>query len=95
MDDDLGMPLALTTAPTRVVSLVPSLTEAVADTGLLVGATDFCTHPAGLSVARVGGTKWPSLDAVLALRPDLVIATPRRTAGRTSRRCGRRAWRCG
>jgi ABC-type Fe3+-hydroxamate transport system substrate-binding protein len=41
---------------------------------LLVGATDWCTHPAGLEVARVGGTKWPDLDRVLALRPDLVLA---------------------
>ncbi|MFY1594193.1 helical backbone metal receptor [Micromonospora sp. WMMD737] len=59
----------------RVVSLVPSLTEAVALTlpGLLVGATDWCTHPAGLDVARVGGSKYPDLDRVLALRPDLVL----------------------
>ena len=62
--------------PRRVGSLVPSLTEAVAvtDVRLLVGATDWCTHPARLDVARVGGTKWPDLDRVLALRPDLVIA---------------------
>jgi ABC-type Fe3+-hydroxamate transport system substrate-binding protein len=55
---------------------VPSLTEAVAATAreLLVGATDWCSHPAGLDVARVGGTKWPDLERVLALRPDLVIA---------------------
>ncbi|SCF22084.1 hypothetical protein GA0074695_4477 [Micromonospora viridifaciens] len=59
----------------RVVSLVPSLTEAVALTRpeVLVGATDWCTHPAGLSVARVGGSKYPDLDRVLALRPDLVL----------------------
>ncbi|MFI5490193.1 helical backbone metal receptor [Micromonospora echinaurantiaca] len=59
----------------RVVSLVPSLTEAVAATlpGLLVGATDWCTHPAGLDVARVGGSKYPDLDRVLALRPDVVL----------------------
>jgi ABC-type Fe3+-hydroxamate transport system substrate-binding protein len=62
--------------PRRVVSLVPSLTEAIAvtDASLLVGATDWCTHPAGLDVGRVGGTKWPDLDRVRALRPDLVIA---------------------
>jgi len=62
--------------PRRVVSLVPSLTEAIAatDDGLLVGATDWCTHPADLDVARVGGTKWPDLDAVRVLRPDLVVA---------------------
>jgi len=73
--DDLGAPL-VGRPPTRVVSLVPSLTEAVAatDAGLLVGATDWCTHPAGLDVPRVGGTKWPDLERVLALAPDLVIA---------------------
>ncbi|MFE7167718.1 helical backbone metal receptor [Streptomyces sp. NPDC057616] len=60
----------------RVVSLVPSLTEAVAVSlpGVLVGATDWCTHPADLDVARVGGTKNPKLDRVLALAPDLVVA---------------------
>ncbi|MFC4147573.1 helical backbone metal receptor [Micromonospora mangrovi] len=59
----------------RVVSLVPSLTEAVALTRpeVLVGATDWCTHPDGLDVDRVGGTKYPDLDRVLALRPDLVL----------------------
>ncbi|MFD2092093.1 helical backbone metal receptor [Blastococcus deserti] len=62
--------------PRRVVSLVPSLTEAIAatDAGLLAGATDWCTHPAGLDVPRVGGTKWPDLARVLGLRPDLVVA---------------------
>jgi ABC-type Fe3+-hydroxamate transport system substrate-binding protein len=65
-----------TSSPRRVVSLVPSLTEAVAATapGLLVGATDWCSHPAGLDVPRVGGTKWPDVERVLALRPDLVLA---------------------
>ena len=73
--DDLGTPFP-GPAPRRVVSLVPSLTEAVAatDAGLLVGATDWCSHPAGLDVARVGGTKWPDLDRVRDLAPDLVIA---------------------
>lgn len=74
--DDLGVPLGLDGAPRRVVSLVPSLTEAVAATaaGLLVGATDYCTHPADLDVPRVGGTKWPDLDRVQACAPDLVLA---------------------
>ncbi|WP_329180564.1 helical backbone metal receptor [Streptomyces sp. NBC_01477] len=60
----------------RVVSLVPSLTEAVAATepGLLVGATDWCTHPADLDVARIGGTKNPDVAAVAGLAPDLVVA---------------------
>jgi ABC-type Fe3+-hydroxamate transport system substrate-binding protein len=60
----------------RAVSLVPSLTEAVAVSlpGVLVGATDWCTHPAGLDVARAGGTKNPATDRIAALAPDLVIA---------------------
>lgn len=60
----------------RVVSLVPSLTESIAATapGLLVGATDWCTHPADLDVVRVGGTKNPRVDDIVALAPDLVIA---------------------
>ena len=55
---------------------MPSLTEAIAatDRGLLAGATDWCSHPADLDVPRVGGTKWPDLDRVRALRPDLVVA---------------------
>ncbi|MFJ5680976.1 helical backbone metal receptor [Streptomyces sp. NPDC093097] len=59
-----------------VVSLVPSLTEAVAVSapGLLVGATDWCSHPAGLDVVRIGGTKNPDVARIAALAPDLVIA---------------------
>lgn len=74
--DDLGTAVELPGPPARVVSLVPSLTEAVAVSapGLLVGATDYCTHPAGLDVARVGGSKYPDVERVLALAPDLVLA---------------------
>ena len=74
--DDLGTPVELAVPARRVVSLVPSLTEAVARSapGLLVGATDWCTHPAGLAVTRVRGTKNPERAAIIALAPDLVIA---------------------
>src|SRR5262245_42605084 len=74
--DDTGAPVALPRSVRRVVSLVPSLTEAVAVTGAerLVGATDWCTHPADLDVVRVRGTKNPDLAAVVALAPDLVVA---------------------
>jgi ABC-type Fe3+-hydroxamate transport system substrate-binding protein len=74
--DDTGAAVRLPDRARRVVSLVPSLTEALAatDPGCLVGATDWCTHPAGLGVARVRGTKNPDLEAVLALAPDLVVA---------------------
>ncbi len=59
-----------------MVSLVPSLTESVALTapGLLVGATDWCSHPVDLDVTRVAGTKNPDVPGILALRPDLILA---------------------
>lgn len=75
--DDLGAQVLLPDGPVRrVVSLVPSLTEAVAATRrqALVGATDWCTRPADLDVGRVRGTKNPDRSAVRALAPDLVLA---------------------
>jgi len=74
--DDLGRAVAIPAVVRRVVSLVPSLTESIDATapGLLVGATDWCTHPAGLDVARIGGTKNPRVADVLDLAPDVVIA---------------------
>src|ERR1700759_1335339 len=74
--DDLGYPVPVTGPARRVVSLVPSLTESIAVTrpDALAGATDWCTHPAGLDVPRVRGTKNPDLAAIRALRPDLVLA---------------------
>jgi ABC-type Fe3+-hydroxamate transport system substrate-binding protein len=74
--DDLGHSLRLDRPAARVVSLVPSLTEALAATrpDALVGATDWCTHPADLDVTRVRGTKNPDVAAVLALAPDLLVA---------------------
>jgi ABC-type Fe3+-hydroxamate transport system substrate-binding protein len=73
--DDLGSPVALDRPPRRIVSLVPSLTEALAATvpDRLVGATDWCTHPEVLDVARVRGTKNPDRAAIAALEPDLVV----------------------
>ena len=76
MRDDLGADVPLAAPARRVVSLVPSLTEAIAASApeRLVGATDWCTHPADLDVTRVRGTKNPDLAAVRALSPDLVVA---------------------
>jgi len=61
--------------PSRVVSLVPSLTEtlfALGAGGSVVGITDWCIFPEGLALPRVGGTKNPHIDAIRALEPDLV-----------------------
>jgi ABC-type Fe3+-hydroxamate transport system substrate-binding protein len=76
MIDDLGLPVVVPLVIRRVVSLVPSLTETVASCApsLLVGATDWCTHPADLAVARFGGTKNPDVARIVTLRPDVVLA---------------------
>jgi ABC-type Fe3+-hydroxamate transport system substrate-binding protein len=73
--DDLGQPVAVPDRVTRIVSLVPSLTETVAASApeLLIGATDWCTHPRGLGVTRIGGTKNPAVSRIIALAPHLVL----------------------
>lgn len=73
--DDAGAPVRVPDRVRRVVSIVPSLTETVAVTapGLLAGATDWCTHPEGLDVPRVRGTKNPDLERIIGLRPDVVV----------------------
>ncbi|MFC5832419.1 helical backbone metal receptor [Nonomuraea insulae] len=74
--DDAGVRVRIPGTVRRVVSLVPSLTESVAATvpEALVGATDWCSHPAGLDVTRVRGTKNPDLDVIRRLAPDVVLA---------------------
>ncbi|MFI5708619.1 helical backbone metal receptor [Kribbella sp. NPDC051620] len=76
MRDDLGTVVDVPSRVRRVVSIVPSLTEAIATTHatLLVGATDWCTHPAELDVTRVRGTKNPDLELIRELAPDVVVA---------------------
>ncbi len=73
--DDLGNPVDIRSAA-RIVSLVPSLTEALAVSARdrLVGVTDWCVQPADLDVRRIGGTKNPDVASIVAIDPDLVIA---------------------
>lgn len=64
----------------KVVSLVPSITEALFDLGLteneVVGRTKFCIHPEEQvkNVAVIGGTKNINIDKIKALQPDLILA---------------------
>lgn len=77
--DMLGRDLTLPSHPARIVSLVPSVTEilfALKAADMIVGVTDFCDFPAeARRKPSVGGMVAPSLEAMAALRPDLVIAT--------------------
>jgi ABC-type Fe3+-hydroxamate transport system substrate-binding protein len=74
--DDVGEVVRLPSEVCQVVSLVPSLTEAwvFSCPEKPVAATDWCTHPADLVVARMGGRKSPDVGAFGALAPDLVVA---------------------
>ncbi len=78
--DGLGRRVVLPAPPRRIVSLVPSFTEALFAMGLdaaIVAVTRYCVHPAErvAAVPKVGGTKNPDLDAILRLHPDLVVAS--------------------
>jgi ABC-type hemin transport system substrate-binding protein len=73
---------------TRIVSLVPSVTESLFCLGLgdrIVGITDWCVHPSDRvsGLPRVGGTKDPSVRRILELEPDLVIANREENRKRT------------
>ncbi|MDM1553110.1 ABC transporter substrate-binding protein [Chryseobacterium indologenes] len=64
----------------KIVSLVPSITEALFDLGLteneVIGRTKFCIHPEEKikNVPIIGGTKNISIDKIKALEPDIILA---------------------
>lgn len=76
--DDRNRTLIFSRPPRRVVSLVPSDTytiERLLGVDALVGRTDYCVEPASVArVESVGGTKDYSVEKILALRPEVVIA---------------------
>jgi ABC-type Fe3+-hydroxamate transport system substrate-binding protein len=78
--DAFGRSLTVRQRPERIVSLVPSLTEALFAFGLeqeIVGVTRFCVEPRrGVAgKAKVGGTKALDVAKIKALKPDLVVAS--------------------
>ncbi|HQV12925.1 MAG TPA: cobalamin-binding protein, partial [Nitrospira sp.] len=75
--DDAGRKLYVAKAPTRVVSLAPSITEMLFALGLdeqVVGVTDFCNFPAAATAKPKVGYSNPNLESLLALRPELIVA---------------------
>lgn len=75
--DQMGRSLKFEKPPSRVVSLVPSITEFLFDIGVApVGITKFCVHPndARKSSQLIGGTKNPKIERILSLQPELIIA---------------------
>ncbi len=87
LTDDRGRTVTLAQPPRRIVSLLPSLTESVCALGQcarLVGVDRYSNWPDSIaSLPRVGGGLDPSIEAVVALRPDVVLmATSSRGAAR-------------
>ena len=75
----------------RIVSLVPSLSEAIELLGLgdrLVGVTEYCVLPEGAfdGLPKLGGTKDADVEAIVAVSPDLVIANQEENTARVVRK---------
>lgn len=87
--DDIGQTLRFSAPPQRIVSLAPGVTEILFQLGLdraIVGVSDFCNYPeAALSKPRVGGVH-PNMEAIVGLRPDLVVSTGGVAVQETARR---------
>src|SRR6266849_10803114 len=77
--DESGRTVRIPQSVHRIVSLAPSLTETIYALGLqdrLVGDTDYCDFPPeARNKQKVGGSINPSLEAIAALHPDLVLVT--------------------
>lgn len=76
----LGTGAAADTAPQRIISLAPSMTETVYALGRgdrLVGVSIYCDYPPGVEkIDRVGTFLTPNLEVILAKHPDIVLAVP-------------------
>ena len=88
--DDYGHEVALKAPARRIVSLSPHLTELLYAAGAgdsVVGALEYSDYPpAARALPRVGSESGIDLEAVLALRPDLVVAWPNAGSRRTIER---------
>jgi iron complex transport system substrate-binding protein len=77
--DETGRHMTVPANVRRIVSLAPNLTEIIYDLGAgdrLVGDTNICdTPPQAKSKPHVGNPQDPSLEAIVALHPDLVLTT--------------------
>ena len=77
--DDAGRRVSIPATVDRVVSLAPNLTEIVFAVGAgsrLVGRTSYCDFPAeAKAVAEVGDTLHPSLERIIALKPQVVLVS--------------------
>ena len=77
--DSYGNQTVIPSEPMRIVSCAPNITELLfkLDAGAkIVGRTDYCNYPAEVSeIPSVGSIDIPSIEAIVALEPDLIIAS--------------------
>ena len=77
--DSTGSIITLAGIPERIVSMGPNVTETIFALGageLLVGRTDYCDYPQeALRIDSIGTLWQPSIEKILALEPDLIIAS--------------------
>ena len=77
--DDLGRLVAVNGTPQRIISLAPSNTEILFALGLgdeVVAVTMYCDYPAeALDKEKVGDYYGPDIEKIIALQPDLILAT--------------------
>lgn len=77
--DGVGRKVTLRAAPQRIISLAPAVTEVLFALGLgerVIGVTSYCDFPAEAKTKeKVGDTLQPSLERIVALKPDLVVLT--------------------
>jgi len=76
--DDMGRTVNIEEIPQRIVSLGPGITEVLFALDLgdrVVGVTDYCDYPEeALAKDKVGGFSTPSLERIIDLEPDLILA---------------------
>lgn len=85
LTDDRGVTVTLAQAPQRIVSLLPSLTETVCELGQcqrLVGVDRYSNFPASVQkLPQVGGGLDPNIEAIVVLKPDVVLMATSSRAG--------------
>jgi iron complex transport system substrate-binding protein len=90
--DDRGFRTSLAHAPQRIVSLLPSLTETICELGYcqrLVGVDRYSNFPLSLqSLPQLGGGLDPNIEAIVALKPDVVVMAASSRAGEHLRALG-------
>jgi len=77
--DEIGRSVNISSTPQRIVSLAPGITETLYELGLdgeIAGVTGYCNWPPrARKKPRIGGFTNPSIEKIVSLKPDLIIAT--------------------